>query len=145
MQSRQGPIINPVARTAALLFFVGLLIADSIVAFFLLRERLSPFFQLTPAAYMPFVSNDANANQDTPVPPTPTGVPSLTPTPVPTLTQKTYVVQSGDTLWKIAQENNLTVDELVDANQLKDRNYIQVGQELKIPLFTPTPTATPKP
>lgn len=42
---------------------------------------------------------------------------------------KTYIVKSGDTLWSIARENNLTVDELKKLNNLNS-NLLSVGQEL---------------
>lgn len=41
-----------------------------------------------------------------------------------------YVVQKGDTLSKIAQAYNTTVDKLVELNKLSDANYIVVGQTL---------------
>lgn len=44
----------------------------------------------------------------------------------------TYTVKKGDTLWNISQANNLTVDELKKANNLKD-DLINIGQELAIP------------
>lgn len=48
--------------------------------------------------------------------------------------QKEYVVQSGDSLFAIAQRNNTTVDALVAANNLKSRDVtLSVGQKLIIP------------
>lgn len=44
----------------------------------------------------------------------------------------TYVVQKGDTLSKIAQANNTTVDKLVELNKITDANHIVVGQTLII-------------
>lgn len=43
-----------------------------------------------------------------------------------------YVVKSGDTLYKIAQDYNITVDELKNLNNLSS-NTLSVGQLLKIP------------
>ncbi|WP_052124256.1 glycosyl hydrolase family 18 protein [Ureibacillus manganicus] len=43
----------------------------------------------------------------------------------------THKVESGDTLWKIATANNMTVNELMNLNNLTDYE-IQVGQVLKI-------------
>lgn len=43
-----------------------------------------------------------------------------------------YVVQRGDTLWSIARQNNLTVQELKDLNNLTT-NLLSVGQQLIIP------------
>lgn len=44
---------------------------------------------------------------------------------------KTYTVKAGDSLWKIAQANGLTVDELKSANNLTS-NLILVGQVLNL-------------
>ena len=61
-------------------------------------------------------------------PPTPTeGVPT------PTRTATTHTVQAGDTLAKIAAEYGTSVDAIVEANNIEDRNLIRVGQELIIP------------
>jgi murein DD-endopeptidase MepM/ murein hydrolase activator NlpD len=43
-----------------------------------------------------------------------------------------YKVQSGDTLWKIARDNDTTVDSLVQLNGLKDANNINVGQMIRL-------------
>lgn len=44
----------------------------------------------------------------------------------------TYVVKSGDTLSGIAAKYHTTVDKLVSANGIKDKNKIYAGQSLKI-------------
>jgi LysM repeat protein len=44
-----------------------------------------------------------------------------------------YVVQSGDTLWKIAKKYNTTMQEIVRVNQIEDPNVIKVSQKLIIP------------
>ena len=41
----------------------------------------------------------------------------------------TYTVDKGDTLYSIAREHNLTVDELKELNQLRS-NHLDIGQEL---------------
>jgi sortase A len=80
----------------------------------------------------------------------PTATPLQTPTPSraePTV----YVVQGGDSLWKIAESYGITVDELVEANGISKDDLIHPGQELVIPvpgqaLPTPLPrSATPNP
>ena len=43
-----------------------------------------------------------------------------------------YVVQAGDTLSKIAKSYKTTVDELVKKNNIKNKNSIKIGQEIKV-------------
>ena len=45
---------------------------------------------------------------------------------------KTYVVKSGDSLWKIAQEYNVNLNDLIALNNL-DSDILQIGQKLLIP------------
>jgi LysM repeat protein len=87
--------------------------------------------------------------------PTPTGTltvtatPTSTPTPtatVPPGTSVTYVVRSGDNLFRIALRFCVSVADLMAANGISNPNYIQIGQVLTIPnpCTTPgTPTPTP--
>lgn len=44
-----------------------------------------------------------------------------------------YVIQPGDTLWKIARRYRTTVEELLTANPDIDPNNLQVGQKICIP------------
>lgn len=46
-----------------------------------------------------------------------------------------YIVKPGDTLWNIAKKLNSTVDDIVKANGIEDRNVINVGQKLYIPKY----------
>lgn len=46
--------------------------------------------------------------------------------------EKTYIVKSGDTLWSIAKDNNVTVNELKEKNNLTS-NLLSIGQTLIIP------------
>ncbi|GEM_PF-6071505 len=54
-----------------------------------------------------------------------------------------YTVQSGDTLWKIAQKFNTTVDAIVKANNIDPAKYLTVGQKLVIPGQPPAPSPQP--
>lgn len=45
----------------------------------------------------------------------------------------TYKVVKGDTLTSIAKKYNTTVDELVELNNIKNKNLIKIGNILKIP------------
>lgn len=56
----------------------------------------------------------------------------------------TYVVKSGDALWKIAENHELTIDEITKSNQLSNPNYIYTGQTLDLPDKTQTTTEKPK-
>ncbi len=59
---------------------------------------------------------------------------SLTlPIAAPVLADSSYTVQPGDTLTKIATRFNVTTEALIQANNLKNANSIQVGQTLVIP------------
>jgi LysM repeat protein len=44
-----------------------------------------------------------------------------------------YVVQEGDTLYAIAVQFGVSMDELMAENGMSDPNSLQVGQELQIP------------
>lgn len=48
------------------------------------------------------------------------------------VTEQTYTVKSGDTLYSIARKYNTTVSELINRNNLKTSN-LSIGQELIIP------------
>lgn len=79
---------------------------------------------------------------------TSTPVPGATATPVaPTVTPvpgttTTYVVQRGDTLFRIAIRNNTTVARVVSANNIANPNIIFVGQQLQIPSAGTTAATT---
>jgi LysM repeat protein len=47
--------------------------------------------------------------------------------------EKTYVVQQGDTLFKIALRFGITLDALLSANDITDPDTVYPGQVLKIP------------
>lgn len=53
--------------------------------------------------------------------------------------ENTYIVKSGDTLWSIARNNGLTVDELKRINNLTS-NSLSIGQVLKLKEISTTPT-----
>ncbi len=59
--------------------------------------------------------------------------------PPPTATDEApvYVVQSGDTLYSIAQRFRSTVEAIVAANDIADPSVISVGQRLRIPTAEP--------
>lgn len=51
---------------------------------------------------------------------------------------QSYTVQSGDSLWKIAQKTGVTIDAIKSANRLSS-NYLWIGQTLAIPSINQTP------
>lgn len=52
-----------------------------------------------------------------------------------------HVVQSGETLWLIANQFDVTVNQLVTANELVDANQLVPGMNLVIPVESETPPA----
>ncbi len=55
-----------------------------------------------------------------------------------------HTVQAGDTLNRISQQYDVSVDDIMAANNLTDPNIISVGQQLVIPVGgLPTPTVPP--
>jgi len=53
-------------------------------------------------------------------------------------TTSTYTVKSGDSLWKIAQINGVTVAQLEQANNITNPNLLQIDQVLTIPSASTT-------
>ncbi len=79
--------------------------------------------------------------------PSPTSTPTATatatpiPTSTPTATPVIHLVEEGDLLGRIAQQYAISLDELVEANDIDPDDVLSIGQELVIPV----PTATPDP
>lgn len=44
-----------------------------------------------------------------------------------------YAVKSGDTAWRIAQQHDVSVQALLEANEIKDARRLQVNMKLRIP------------
>jgi LysM repeat protein len=101
----------------------------------------------------PAVQPTASRQQATTRPqttPRPTSRPTRAPTAVPTDSSssnsdqqtasstppagsQTYTVKDGDTLWDIAQQFGVSVDDILAANNLADENALKLGEELIIP------------
>ncbi len=73
----------------------------------------------------------------TPPTPTSTPVPVVTPSPQP---EQLHLVQTGETIYSIANFYGVSVDSLITLNNLQDSNQIQAGQSLQIPLAPPSST-----
>ncbi len=56
-----------------------------------------------------------------------------------------YTVQQGDVLWKIAEQNHLTYQQLAEFNQIQNPNLIYTGQVIKFPDTGTTAVPTPAP
>lgn len=70
------------------------------------------------------------------------------PTPVPTIPLLAHQVKSGETLGDIAEEYDVTIDELLEVNGLADANAIGAGQVIYVPDYVESaaePTATVSP
>ncbi len=84
-------------------------------------------------------------------PPSPTALAVASPVPptataTPVAGQPTvYVVQPGDTLSTIAEQFDVTVEALMQVNDLANPDTLFVGQELVIPRGTVAPRPTPTP
>ncbi|MCK5634004.1 MAG: LysM peptidoglycan-binding domain-containing protein [Anaerolineales bacterium] len=86
-----------------------------------LWDRRSPPELVTPTATVDVIAHVASA------------VPTLTPTKPPSPTPSTYTVRAGDTISNIAEESDISMEELMAANRLQDPNELSVGQVLIIP------------
>jgi N-acetylmuramoyl-L-alanine amidase len=74
------------------------------------------------------------------------GSSSPTPKPKPTPEITSYTVKSGDTLWKVSRQYDVSVDDLKKWNSMTS-NVLRIGQELvvKHSAGDPNPTTPPKP
>lgn len=69
---------------------------------------------------------------------------TATPTPEPTKHLETYEVQFGETLGEIALRYEVSVEELMEINDIEDPKQLGAGTILFIPVPTPEVTPTPK-
>jgi len=79
----------------------------------------------------------------TPMPtPLPTAISTAAPTAQPTTVsgEQTYTVQRGDTLYSIARRYGMNYLDLAAYNGIVNPHLIRVGQELRIPGGSPTPS-----
>lgn len=99
---------------------------------------------LGPGDMPPDLTQTLAAPTPTPLTPTatptsPPGVPTRTPTPIPTTPSGTpgapvvHVVQRGENLFRIALRYNTTVEAIAAANNIRNPQFIYVGQKLTIP------------
>jgi LysM repeat protein len=60
-------------------------------------------------------------------------IPGVTPTPIPTAEVTIHVVKAGDTLYSIAVQYGVTLQAIMQANQITNPDLIRQGQEIIIP------------
>ncbi len=129
------PTNEPASAWLVIAGIVLLIVVSCGVLFILLNvpERLKGFSIAAPptATRTPRVVTPA-------VTTVPATLPPPTPSPGPTAVTVKYKVKSGDTLIMIASRYKVTVQAIMAANGLKDET-IRIGDELTIPLATPTP------
>jgi LysM repeat protein len=105
-----------------------------------MAENESPVGQpldgMTPS--IPSPQGPPTASALTPAMPT---MPTEPAAPAPIAAARNYVVKKGDSLWKIAKLENISVGELSRANSLTKTSTLKIGQKLTIPVAkTETPT-----
>ena len=79
------------------------------------------------------VTERAEAVLRNPPTPVPTATPRPVPSPTPVPARAIYTVQRGDVLQAIADSFEISMQAIVDANNLDDPNAIFIGQQLIIP------------
>jgi LysM repeat protein len=95
----------------------------------------------------PMAAHESDATTTASESATPAIAPVSVPTPMPVApapeppAATTYIVKKGDSLWKIAKENRITVAELAKANNMDRNSMLRIGQTLQIPASAPAPTA----
>lgn len=77
----------------------------------------------------PDSGSNRRASPTMPATPTPSPVPPSAPSPV----DRTHVVQSGESFWKIAKKYGVTIDELAAANGMGKNHVLKAGERLRIP------------
>jgi len=113
------------------------------------RVRSEPIETAAPTKTAPAAALPAVTDRSTAAPPTATALPvaqatqpptpTLSPTPEPAL----HVVRAGESLAALAGAYGVSVQDMVEANAIRDPDKIEVGQELVIPgpARIPTPAA----
>jgi LysM repeat protein len=84
------------------------------------------------AANLPAVPADTTTAAQNLTPTTPTAAP-VAATPAPAPAAKTYVVKKGDSLWKIAKAEGVSIGDISRANNLSKTTALKVGQKLQVP------------
>lgn len=111
----------------------------------------SPVPQMAENETQPGATNTVAGNTVTPVPEanlTGNTVPAPAPAPAPAPVApaaKTYVVKKGDSLYKIAKAEKVTIEQLAKANNLTKTSLLKIDQKLTIPTAVAKADAAPAP
>lgn len=128
-------------NTFTLVLAIGLILLV-VILFFVLSWWLGLGSSAAPATPTPAPA-PAVAPKPAPPPPSPSPSPSPAPQP-PSSGPRVHVVESGDTLSRIASRYGVTVEAVMQANNFTDRNrVIRIGERLNIP--EPPPGAPARP
>jgi LysM repeat protein len=126
-------------RGAILAAIAGLLCAA--IVFFVWRSFTSPSPPATAVPYATLAPDNLQPTLDA-LSATAQAPQTAVPDTQPTAPTTTYTVQPGDTLFRIAQQFGVTVDALMQANNITNPDLVTAGQILIIP--TPTPASQPE-
>lgn len=85
------------------------------------------------APVMPPTKEPSPVVETTAIPPPPPV--ELAPPAKETMTSKTYVVQPGDSLSRIAYRAGVSQRELLELNGIKQANHLRIGQKLTLPAY----------
>jgi LysM repeat protein len=131
---------------------VSLVIAIAVVWAFEARrpdpEELAAINTPRPAAVLAEPSAVLPTATIGPAPTVEAAVATETPTPEVPATpaeELIYVVQPGDTMLAIATQHNVSIDEILSANNLSDPNFVFAGQRLVIPTQGGAPSGSTTP
>jgi LysM repeat protein len=66
----------------------------------------------------------------------PVTAPEMAAAPAPAPAARTYTVKKGDSLWKIAKAEGVSMTDLAQANSLTKTSVLKIGQQLQLPAAT---------
>jgi LysM repeat protein len=129
-----------IKRHRRLMLMILIIVTSMILSSCIKQDTGTAFFKVSgpviaDEAAAQFEDKNPDSDQDL-------AIPSTLPTPTPNApivlpTQRfetlTYTVVSGDTLRKIAQEYQVSINELAKVNDISNPNLIEVGQVLRVP------------
>lgn len=134
-----GFVVILAAIAAGLLsaFLVAILRAVPVPEGALATPTPSPTISVSPSPTSPMVSPSPSASPSAPATPTPE------PTPAPT--PLVHIVSAGEYLALIADRYGVSVQSIIDLNELRRPDHIEPGQVLLIPVGESGPTPSPTP